>query len=76
MDQYEHTVGIPSYPGNYVIDRYTNMAFNAAYNDGANPSEALLQYVNAANQEITRKRTEFNMPTYPGNNSDKSDATE
>ena len=76
MDQYEHTVGIPSYPGNYVIDRYTGMAFNAAYNDGANPSEALLQYVNAANQEITRKRTEFNMPTYPGNNSDKSDATE
>ena len=32
--------------------------------NGENPAEALRQYVNAANQEITRKRTEFNMPTY------------
>lgn len=69
MDQYEHSVGIPSYPGSYIIDRYTTMAFNAAYNDGANPSEALLQYVNAANQEVTRKRTEFNMPIYSANSS-------
>lgn len=64
ISQYENTVGIPSYPGHYVLDRYTSMAFNAAYNDGENPAEALLQYVSSANQEVTRKRTEFNMPTY------------
>lgn len=75
IDQYEHSVGIPSYPGSYVISRYMTMAFNAAYNDGANPSEALLQYVNAANKEITRKRTEFNLPTYE-DSLDSDDAVE
>lgn len=64
MAQYENTVGIPAYPGNYVVDRYTGMAFNAAYSDGENPAEALLQYVNSANNEISRKRTEFGMPIY------------
>jgi len=62
--QYEHSVGIPQYPGHYVIERYLGMAFQAAYNDGANPAEALLQYVNAANNEISRKRTEFKLPIY------------
>lgn len=70
ISQYENTVGIPSYPGNYVLDRYTSMAFNAAYNDGENPAEALLQYVNSANQEISRKRTEFNMPIYKDSEKD------
>lgn len=70
MAQYENTVGIPSYPGNYVVDRYTGMAFNAAYSDGENPAEALLQYVNSANNEITRKRTEFGMPTYTPDSAD------
>ncbi len=64
MAQYENTVGIPAYPGNYVVERYTGMAFNAAYSDGENPAESLLQYVNSANNEITRKRIEFGMPTY------------
>lgn len=64
MAQYENTVGIPSYPGSYVVDRYTGMAFNAAYSNGENPAEALLQYVNVANNEISRKRTEFGMPLY------------
>ena len=64
MAQYENTVGIPSYPGSYVVDRYTGMAFNAAYSNGENPAEALLQYVNMANNEISRKRTEFGMPLY------------
>lgn len=62
--QYEHSVGVPQYPGHYVIERYLGMAFQAAYNDGANPAEALLQYVNVANNEISRKRTEFKLPIY------------
>ncbi len=71
MAQYEHSVGIPSYPGNYVIERYLGMAFNAAYNDGANPAEALLQYVNMANNEISRKRSEFKLPIYGENSESK-----
>jgi len=64
LKQYANTVGVPQYPGHYVIERYLGMAFQAAYNDGEIPSEALLQYVSAANQEISRKRTEFDQPIF------------
>ncbi len=74
MDQFMHTDAIPYYPGNYIVDRYTAMAFQAAYNDGANPAEALLDYVNAANAEISRKRKEFELPIY-GENNATDDAT-
>ena len=64
MQQYANTVGIPQYPGSYVIDRYTGMAFQNAYNNGENPAEALLTYIGMANKEISRKRAEFDYPTY------------
>ena len=54
---------MPNYPGAYIIDRYTNFAFLSAYNDNANPSDALLAYINAINKEIERKRNEFNLET-------------
>ena len=75
MTQYASTVGIPSYPGNYVVDRYTGMAFNAAYSDGENPAEALLQYVNSANNEISRKRAEFGYPLYEDSLKAEADAS-
>jgi hypothetical protein len=52
---------VPNYPGAYIIDRYTNFAFLSAYNDNANPSDALLAYINTINKEIERKRNEFNL---------------
>jgi hypothetical protein len=54
---------VPNYPGAYIIDRYTNFAFLSAYNDKANPSDALLAYINTINKEIERKRNEFNLET-------------
>ena len=33
----------------------------AAYNDGADPVEALLGYIDNINAEITRKRQEFGL---------------
>lgn len=68
--QYEHSTAIHQYPGNYVIDRYTSMAFNAAYSNGENPAEALLQYVDMANKEISRKRAEFGYPIYEESSDD------
>ena len=59
--QFNNLGSVPNYPGAYIIDRYTNFAFLSAYNDNANPSDALLAYINTINKEIERKRNEFNL---------------
>ena len=61
--QFNNLASIPNYPGYYYIDRYTNFAFLAAYNDHANPRTELRRYINTINKEITRKREEFNLET-------------
>ena len=61
--QFDHLAAIPNYPGAYIVGRYTNFAFLAAYNDGANPVTELQSYINTINKEITRKRTEFELET-------------
>ena len=61
--QFNNLGSVPNYPGAYIIDRYTNFAFLSAFNDNANPSDALLAYINTINKEIERKRTEFNLET-------------
>lgn len=71
--QFEHLGSVPNYPGSYIIDRYTNFAFLSAFNDKADPSTALLQYVNTINKEIERKRTEFNLETLTDGNTEYKD---
>ena len=61
--QFSNLASIPNYPGYYYIDRYTNFAFLAAYNNGAVAIEELLRYINTINKEITRKREEFKLET-------------
>ncbi len=61
--QFENLASVNNYPGYYYIDRYTNFAFLAAYNDDANPTTKLLSYINTINNEITRKRAEFGLET-------------
>ena len=61
--QFNNLGSVPNYPGAYIIDRYTNFAFLSAYNDKANPSDALLAYINTINKEIERKRNEFDLET-------------
>ena len=61
--QFENLAAIPNYPGSYYIDRHTNFAFLAAYNDDADPSTEILSYINSINKEITRKREEFKLET-------------
>jgi hypothetical protein len=60
-NQFNNLGSVPNYPGAYIIDRYTNFAFLSAFNDKANPSDALLAYINTINKEIERKRNEFNL---------------
>ena len=61
--QFNNLGSVPNYPGAYIIDRYTNFAFLSAYNDKANPSDALLSHIPTINKEIERKRNEFKLET-------------
>ncbi len=61
--QYNNLASIPNYPGAYIISRYTNFAFLAAYNDNANPITELQSYITTINKEIARKRAEFDLET-------------
>ncbi|MBQ8403165.1 MAG: extracellular solute-binding protein [Clostridia bacterium] len=57
---FPNLVGVPDMPGSYIIARYVNFAFLAAYNDGASPSDELLGYVELIDKEFDRKRDELN----------------
>ena len=61
--QFNNLASIPNYPGSYIIDRYTNFAFLAAFNDKADPVTELQSYITTINKEITRKRGEFELET-------------
>ncbi len=62
-DQMEHMSSIVNYPGSYIKDRYMKFAFLEAVNDKTDPIDALTQYIDAMNSEITRKRDEFELAT-------------
>ncbi len=62
-DQIAHMSSIVNYPGSYIYSRYLNFAFLDAVNDGADPVDALSEYIGAINAEITRKREEFGLKT-------------
>ncbi len=61
--QFNNLASIPNYPGTYIIGRYTQFAFLAAYDDNAEPATALQGYITTINKEITRKRAEFGLET-------------
>ncbi len=60
--QFKNVTCTPEFPGGYIIARYTQFAFLAVYNEEADPVEKLLSYVPTINAELSRKRTEFNLP--------------
>lgn len=61
--QSQSLMGTPMSPGNYIVSRYTNFAFYDVYDDGMTASEAMLQYEDDINNELTRKRAEYNFKT-------------
>ena len=63
MDQMDNLNAIKNYPGSYIYARYMKFAFLDAYNNGADPYEAMMSYIPAINDEIARKRKEFGLPT-------------
>ncbi len=61
--QFNELASVPNYPGRYIITRYTEFAFLSAYNDNADPQQAIRSHITAINKEITRKRAEFGLET-------------
>lgn len=57
------SVGVPPYPGDYMAARYTGFVLNAAYSQGADPSDLMQDYVSSINKEMSRKRKEFGLVT-------------
>ena len=57
---FPNLVGVPDMPGSYIIGRYVNFAFLAAYNEKASPSDELLGYIELIDKEFERKREELN----------------
>ena len=57
----EDAYAVPSYPGNYFIDRYANFVVNRGYTEGADAADMLQEYAPVMNNEITRKRREFQL---------------
>ena len=63
MAQFNKLRATPEYPGSYIITRYVDFAFLAAYNDNKDPVESMLAQYIFINKEISRKRAEFGLDT-------------
>ena len=66
-NQMDHLDAIVNYPGSYIYARYMKFAFLDVYNEGAKPHDAMMEYIDAINSEIARKREEFGLPALDKN---------
>ena len=48
-------------PGGYILARNVKFAFMKVYNEKTVASETMLDYIDAINKELTRKRLEFDL---------------
>lgn len=62
-EQWEWTVGIEEIPGGYYTGRHITNAIRKVINDKEDPRETIIDYVITINDEITKKRKEFGLPT-------------
>ncbi|MDD4475427.1 MAG: extracellular solute-binding protein [Eubacteriales bacterium] len=61
--QFKQVTCTPEFPGGYIIGRYAGFAFLNVYNSKAEPINAMREYIDEMNKELTRKRKEFGLPT-------------
>lgn len=62
LDSLDDTVGVPEVPGSYYTSRHVINGIRKVYNDKDDPRETLIDYARKINDELTRKRQEFNLP--------------
>ena len=58
----DETVGVPEVPGSYFTPRHVVNAARKVVNEKDDPRETLIDYTRKINEELTRKRQEFNLP--------------
>lgn len=58
----DETVGVPEVPGSYYTPRHVVNATRKVVNDREDSREVLIDYTRKINEEIKRKRQEFNLP--------------
>ncbi|MCQ2589169.1 MAG: extracellular solute-binding protein [Treponema sp.] len=58
----DETVGVPEVPGSYYTPRHVVNAARKVINDKTDARETLIDYTRLINEEIVRKRQEFNLP--------------
>ena len=59
----KETVGVPEVPGSYYTPRHVVNAARKIVNEQEDCRETLIDYTRKINEELTRKRQEFNLPT-------------
>lgn len=62
-EQWDYTKGIEEIPGGYYTGRHITNAIRKVTNEDADPRETIIDYVITINDEITKKRKEFGLPT-------------
>ncbi len=62
--QWDETVGIREVPGGYFTGRHISNAVRKVINDKDDSRETIIDYSIKIDEEISKKRTEFGMPTY------------
>lgn len=63
-EQWDWTTGIREVPGGYYTGRHISNAIRKVINDKDDTRETIIDYSIKIDEEITKKRKEFGMPTY------------
>lgn len=61
LTQWDSVIGTPEVPGSYYTGRVQGFAFSKAVNEKVDPGDALQEYIESLNAELTRKRGEFGL---------------
>ena len=62
-EQWKWVVGTPEVPGGYYTGRHIINAIRKVMNQNMDPRETVLDYTRDINDELTKKRKEFGLPT-------------
>ena len=63
LAQWQQTVGIREVPGGYYTGRHITNAIRRVINKKEDPRETIIDYSITINEELTKKRIEFGLPT-------------
>ena len=63
LESLEDSKGVPEVPGSYYTNRHMVNSIRVVVSEKDDPREVLIEYSRKINDELTKKRQEFNLPT-------------